>query len=96
MIITYAAAAGRQVVLADANPGIAGLSMATSLTLEEFRDRPEEIAASPAADTSRPAPEPSGRDDDQAVPLSWRSGDARPSPNLGPPPPRLDWRKRRS
>ena len=97
MIITYAGAAGRQVVLADANPGIAGLSMATSLTLEEFRDRPEESAASPAADTSRPAPEPSGRDDDgQAVPLSWRSGDARPSPNLGPPPPRLDWRKRRS
>ena len=96
MVITYAAAAGRQVVLADANPGIAGLSVATSLTLEEFRDRPEEIAASPA-DSSRPAPEPGGRDDDgQAVPLSWRSGDVRPSPNLGPPPPRLDWRKRRS
>ena len=96
MIITYAAAAGRQVVLADANPGIAGLSMATSLTLAEFRDRPGEIAASPAADTSRPAPEPSDHDDDQVAPLSWRSGDARPSPNLGPPPPRLDWRKRRS
>ncbi len=96
MIITYAAAAGRQVVLADVNPGIAGLSLATSLTLEEFRDRPEEIATSPAAASSQPAPEPSGRDDGQPAPLSWRSGDTRPSPNLGPPPPRLDWRKRRS
>ena len=96
MIITYAAAAGRQVVLADVNPGIAGLSMATSLTLEEFRDRPEEIAPSPAPDSSRPEPEPGGHDDSQPAPLSWRSGDTRPSPNLGPPPPRLDWRKRRS
>ena len=50
---------------ADVNPGIAGLSLATSLTLEEFRDRPEEIAASPAAASPRPAPEPSGRDDGQ-------------------------------
>jgi hypothetical protein len=29
------------------------------------------------------------------VPVSWRSGDAQPPPNLGPPPERLDWRKRR-
>ncbi len=93
MIVTYAAPTGRQVVLADANPGIAGLSMATSLTLAEFRERP---AVSPAADTPRPAPEPGDRDDGQAAPLSWRSGDARPAPNLGPPPPRLDWRKRGS
>src|SRR5208282_635920 len=96
MIITYAAPAGRQVVLADANPGLAGLGMATSLTLEEFRDSPEGIAVSPAADSPRPPPEPAARGDSQAAPLSWRSGDVRPSPNLGPPPPRLDWRKRRS
>jgi hypothetical protein len=29
------------------------------------------------------------------APVSWRSGDAQPPPNLGPPPERLDWRKRR-
>jgi hypothetical protein len=40
MIITYAGPAGRQVVMADANPGIGGLSAATLLTLEEFRGLP--------------------------------------------------------
>jgi hypothetical protein len=30
------------------------------------------------------------------APVSWRSRDAQPPPNLGPPPERLDWRKRRS
>ena len=40
MIITYAGPAGRQVVMADANPGIGGLSAATQLTLEEFRNLP--------------------------------------------------------
>ena len=40
MIITYAGPAGRQVVMADANPGIGGLSAATQLTLEEFRSVP--------------------------------------------------------
>jgi hypothetical protein len=72
MIITYAGPAGRRVVMADANPGIGGLSAATRLTLEEFRGAPG------------------------AAPLSSRSGDDRPPPNLGPPPARLDWRKRRS
>jgi hypothetical protein len=96
MIITYAAPAGRQVVLADANPGIGGLSAATRLTLEEFRTMPGGIAAQPAAAGPAPAPESGAGDDGQAVPVSWRSGDSRPSPNLGPPPPRLDWRKRRN
>ncbi len=107
MIITYAAPAGRQVIMADANPGIAGLSAATSLTLEEFRARPAPAAAAPAAAApaaaapaaaaeSRPAPEPGRGDDGQQAPESWRSGRGRPAPNLGPPPPRLDWRKRRS
>jgi len=96
MIITYAAPAGRQVVLADANPGIGGLNAATQLTLEEFRKMPDEIAAPPAAESPSPAPETGTGDDGQAAPVSWRSGDSRPSPNLGPPPPRLDWRKRRT
>ena len=46
MIITYAGPAGRRVVMADANPGIGGLSTATRLTLEEFRSLP----------TARPSP----------------------------------------
>jgi hypothetical protein len=81
MIISYASPAGRQVVMADANPGIAGLSAATALTLEESLGTPGATAVAPPARAPRPAPEP--RDDE-------------PAPNLGPPPPRLDWRKRRS
>ena len=86
MIITYAGPAGRQVVMADANPGIAGLSAATQLTLEEFRASP---AGGPEA-----AREPV-RGDAPPAAVSWRSGQDRPPPNLGPPPSRLDWRKRR-
>jgi len=72
MIITYAGPAGRQVVMADANPGIGGLGAATALTLEESRRH-------------------------EPGPVSWRPGQrGRPAPNLGPPPPRLDWRQRRS
>ena len=87
MIITYAGPAGLRVVMADANPGIGGLSAATQLTLEEFRSLP----------TARPgtAQAPTGDGDTSTRPVSWRSGSDRPPPNLGPPPPRLDWRKRR-
>jgi hypothetical protein len=107
MIISYAGPAGRQVVMADANPGIAGLRAASALTLEEFLSTPGAIPAAPPASAPRLAPEPGGqpapepggpRDGDggQSAAPGWRSGDDRPSPNLGPPPPRLDWRKRRS
>ncbi len=95
MIITYAAPSGRQVVMADANPGIGGLGVATPLTLEEFTNVPGAMTAPPAAAGPPAAPdpltEPGGSD-----PVNWRTGDNRPAPNLGPPPPRLDWRKRRS
>ena len=87
MIITYAGPAGRRVVMADANPGIGGLSTATRLTVEEFRSLP---AARPRA-----AQAPTADGDASPRPVSWRSGNDRPPPNLGPPPPRLDWRKRR-
>jgi len=40
MIITYAGPSGRRAVLADANPGIAGLGAATLLTLEESPGQP--------------------------------------------------------
>ena len=86
MIITYAGPAGRQVVMADANPGIGGLGAATALPLEEFRG--------PPGPAPRAAREPAAGRDAAPEPASWRHG--RPPPNLGPPPPRLDWRKRRS
>jgi hypothetical protein len=123
MIISYAGPGGRQVVMADANPGIAGLRAASALTLEEFLSTPGAIPAAPPASAPRLAPEPGGRaapepggrlaqepggqpapepggprdgDGGQSAAPGWRSGDDRPPPNLGPPPPRLDWRKRRS
>jgi hypothetical protein len=107
MIISYAGPAGRQVVMADANPGIAGLRAASALTLEEFLGTPGAIPAAHPARMPRPAPEPGDRpapepggprDGDAGRPAAsgWGSGDDRPPPNLGPPPPRLDWRKRRS
>jgi len=91
MIVTYAGPGGRQVVLADANPGISGLGAATLQTLEEYRSLP-----ATAAPRARPAPESDGRRAGRAVPARWRSGDDQPPPNLGPPPARLDWRRRRS
>ena len=95
MIITYAAPAGRQVVMADANPGIGGLGVATQLTLEELGEMPGAMAAPSAATapSAAPAPPPGPGGSD---PVNWRTGDNQPAPNLGPPPPRLDWRKRRS
>jgi hypothetical protein len=91
MIVTYAGPGGRQVVLADANPGIGGLGAATLLTLEEFRSLPAAAAPRP-----RPVPESEGQGARPAAPARWRSGKDRPPPNLGPPPARLDWRRRRS
>jgi hypothetical protein len=92
MIVTYAGPSGRQVVLADANPGIGGLAAATLLPLEEFPSQP----AAAAAPRPRPVPEPEVRGAGRAAPSRWRSGDDRPPPNLGPPPARPDWRRRRS
>ncbi len=110
MIVSYAGPAGRQVILADANPGIGGLTVATATTLEEFRALPAAAAAAPPA----PQPVPAARDgqgrdarghdrpgqdgpgsNGRVAPGGWRSGARRPPPNLGPPPPRLDWRRRR-
>jgi len=99
MIITYAGPSGRQVVMADANPGLGGLSSATQLTLEESGGLPGGTMLAPAAaDPPPPAatPAPDRSPGGPAVPVSWRSAGVPPSPNLGPPPPRLDWRKRRT
>jgi hypothetical protein len=89
MIISYPAPGGPQLVLADANPGIGGLSSATPLTLEEFRTRPAAEPADPAGQVS-----PAG--DGALPPDTAAPPPVRPAPNLGPPPRRLDWRRGRS
>ncbi len=92
VIISSASRRGRQVVMADANPAIIGLPGATLLSLDEARNGADAPPTRrPPAAPSRPAP-PGGP---ARVPVSWRSGGAQPPPNLGPPPERLDWRKRR-
>jgi hypothetical protein len=98
MIVTYAGPSGRQVVLADANPGIGGLGAATLQPLEEFRSLPAAGAPPPAppAPPAPRAPAPRASGEGRAAPAGWRSGEAQPPPNLGPPPSRLDWRRRRS
>jgi len=69
MIVSYGTATGRHVVLADANPAIGGLAVATT---------------SPLADAHALANDPPAE-------LGHPHG---PSPNVGPPADRLDWRKR--
>ena len=100
MIVSYAGPEGRRVVMADANPGIGGLSAATLLTLEEFDSLPAAAAGAAAAvpaaaPGSRPVPGPRPPGDGPVTRADRRAGDDRPPPNLGPPPPRLDWRRRR-
>jgi hypothetical protein len=91
MIVSYPSPVGRQVVMVDANPGIGGLGSATMLTLEEFLAMPASVPDPAAAAGAPTAPQAGKR---RAVPLSWRAAGNRPPPNLGPPPSRLDWRKR--
>jgi hypothetical protein len=69
MIVTYGTATGRHVVLADANPAIGGLAVATTSPLSDAHA----LANDPPAELGRPQG---------------------PSPNVGPPADRLDWRKR--
>jgi hypothetical protein len=93
MIITYSAPDGRRVLVADANPGIFGLPTATLRPLDEVRrgprNRPAAALDAPARPVAPPAPRP-GQD------VSWRDtdGEGQLPPNLGPPPERLDWRRR--
>src|SRR5581483_10290241 len=75
VIVSYASPAGREVVLADANPAI--------LTLP--------AAAVGGAVTDR-AGSAAGRAGEG--PVSWRAPEGRPPPNLGPPAPQPDWRRK--
>jgi hypothetical protein len=87
VIISYASAAGRQVVLADANPGIFGLRTSTLVSLNE--------AAQGAGEAVRGAGEADAAGTGEAVRGAGDAdgpGRAGAAPNLGPPPERLDWR----
>jgi hypothetical protein len=87
MIIKYAGPGGGQVVLADVNPGIGGLTATTEQTLQEVRARPAEETPDPAGPADGD-PSPAGAATPHVVP-------GRPPPNVGPPPRRLDWRRGR-
>jgi hypothetical protein len=92
MVLTYAAPDGRRVVVADTNPGIFGLPTATLLSLDEARGASAgAVLSGLEAAVPDPTPRP-GQD------VSWRDedGEGLLPPNLGPPPERLDWRRRPS
>ena len=72
-------AGGRRVLLADANPAIGGLGVATLTTLSE-------IGALAAADAGIPTGAVGGR--------PAAGPETAVNPNLGPPPSRPDWRRR--
>jgi len=90
VILSYAGPGGRELVLADANPGIGGLGTATMHTLDEFAALPP-VPRTPAVPVSRAACDAAS----QAARGAAASRSAVP-PNLGPPPPRLDWRRDRT
>jgi hypothetical protein len=100
MLLSYAGPAGREVVLADVNPGIGALSTATTQTLAESQSDPPPIPAAPSQ--SATPVRPIGTENLNLVPAKDRSRIAAEDrsrfgtepPNLGPPPPRLDWRRR--
>jgi hypothetical protein len=79
VIVSYASPHGRQVLLADANPGIIALQTSTLLSLDEAV---EAEAAGQSAATDAGLHEPGAASEE-------------PPPNLGPPPERLDWRSPR-
>jgi hypothetical protein len=86
VIVSYAAPDGRQVVLADANPAIITLPSVSPVSLAE------------AVATQSSGPVTTWPDPVQSppAPVSWRSEQGRPPPNLGPPPEPLDWRPRQA
>jgi hypothetical protein len=94
MILSYAGPAGRELVLADVNPGIGALASATTQTLSEsLTMAPEQLPAVPEQPPHLPPPERPPHA--QAATSVQRSRFGTEPPNLGPPPPRLDWRRKR-
>ena len=95
MIVSYASPAGRQVVLADANPGIFGLRTSTLLSLDDAAHGAggAVYGAGGAVRGAGGAVRGAGGAVRGAGGASAAgSGGAGDAPNLGPPPERLDWR----
>jgi hypothetical protein len=87
MIVSYAAPAGRRVLLADANPAIGGLGAATLTALNEIGELTGPDAVSPGGSV--------GVVGVVGVVGGWPavSPETALNPNLGPPPSRPDWRR---
>jgi hypothetical protein len=83
MIVSYAAPGGRRVLLADANPAIGALRVSTLTSLPEMNAM--QAGTLPLAGD---AAEGAGARPDTAAESAFQ-------PNLGPPPPRPDWRRGR-
>lgn len=83
MIISHGAGAERRVILADANPAIGALPVATLASLAETGGASAALDSVPAQTDSAAA---------RPVPDAARD----PRPDLGPPPPRLDRRAARN
>ena len=86
MIVSYAAPSGRRVLLADANPAIGALRVSTLTSL------PEMNAMNAMDEGARPA---AGGELDDAGAGPAAAPETVFQPNLGPPPPRPDWRRGR-
>ncbi|MFI0417493.1 hypothetical protein [Spongiactinospora sp. 9N601] len=101
VIVTDATATGRRVRLADANPAILTFPRTTLGELEDVKDALQRV---PEQQQQPPLP-PEGDDDPPwPGPDGAGNGEVRVEtpvpphlvpPNLGPPPARLDWRRRR-
>ena len=83
MIVSYAAPGGRRVLLADANPAIGALPVATLTSLPEMNQMSGGHPGSAGGEVTGVGAEP------------VEAADSLLRPNLGPPPPRPDWRRRR-
>jgi hypothetical protein len=86
MIVSYADPGGRRVLLADTNPAIGALRVSTLTSLPEMNEMSRMNAAPPPiadSEVSGVGPEP------------VEAADSLLRPNLGPPPPRPDWRRGR-
>jgi hypothetical protein len=86
MIVSYAAPGGRRVLLADANPAIGTLRVSTLTSLPEMNAMNAMNAGTPPIGDGEAG-------DAGAAP--GRAPESAFQPNLGPPPPRPDWRRGR-
>jgi hypothetical protein len=99
MIVSHGVGAGRRVLLADANPAIGSLPVATLAPLTDSNRAPAEASGRRAESTgsaalgtvpAQPANVPG--ETETTAPGVAPEGMPRTRPNLGPPTPRLDWR----